>query len=101
MSSSNKKMKGVALDPSSYGGFGDSKARIKHQTLLQDYQDLQKKFVDMVGLDKEENTGKGLMNEENAMVVMKNGEIAIEEEWNEETAMEEEEKHEENAMEED
>ncbi|KAI8000028.1 hypothetical protein LOK49_LG09G02302 [Camellia lanceoleosa] len=42
MSSSNKKMKGVALDPSSYGGFGDSKARIKHQTLLQDYQDLQK-----------------------------------------------------------
>ncbi|KAI8014785.1 hypothetical protein LOK49_LG05G03041 [Camellia lanceoleosa] len=36
-------MKGVALDPSSYGGFGDSKARIKHQSLLQDYQDLQKR----------------------------------------------------------
>ncbi|KAI8000029.1 putative plant SNARE 11 [Camellia lanceoleosa] len=38
----SRKMKGVAMDPSSYGGFGDSKARIKHQTLLQDYQDLQK-----------------------------------------------------------
>lgn len=47
MSSSNKKMKGVALNPSSYGGFGDSKARIKHQTLLQDYQDLQKETEGM------------------------------------------------------
>ncbi|XP_055802321.1 uncharacterized protein LOC129871434 isoform X2 [Solanum dulcamara] len=38
----SKKMKRVALESSSYGVFEDTKARLKHQTLLQDYKELQK-----------------------------------------------------------
>ncbi|KAK2992952.1 hypothetical protein RJ640_007334 [Escallonia rubra] len=37
-----KKMKGVVFDSSSYGGYEDVKARFKHQTLMQEYQELQK-----------------------------------------------------------
>ncbi|XP_058186140.1 uncharacterized protein LOC131303337 [Rhododendron vialii] len=44
---SNKKMKGVALDSSSYGQFEVSKAIFKHQTLIQDYQELHKEADDM------------------------------------------------------
>jgi hypothetical protein len=36
----SKKMKGVALDSSVYGQFEVSKAKFKHQTLIQDYQEL-------------------------------------------------------------
>ncbi|XP_059635715.1 uncharacterized protein LOC132277890 [Cornus florida] len=38
----SKKMKGVALDPSAYGVREDAKTRFKHQTLMQDYQELVK-----------------------------------------------------------
>ncbi|CAK9168864.1 unnamed protein product [Ilex paraguariensis] len=38
----SKKMKGFALDSSSYGADDDAKTRIKHQTLMQDYQELHK-----------------------------------------------------------
>ncbi|KAA8522856.1 hypothetical protein F0562_009279 [Nyssa sinensis] len=38
----SKKMKGVAFDSSPYGVYEDAKARFKHQTLIQDYQELQK-----------------------------------------------------------
>ncbi|KAK4344410.1 hypothetical protein RND71_037504 [Anisodus tanguticus] len=38
----SKKMKRVALESSSYGVFDDPKARLKHQTLFQDYQELYK-----------------------------------------------------------
>ncbi|KAJ8528158.1 hypothetical protein K7X08_021850 [Anisodus acutangulus] len=38
----SKKMKRVALESSSYGVFDDPKARLKHQTLFQDYKELQK-----------------------------------------------------------
>ncbi|PRQ46107.1 hypothetical protein RchiOBHm_Chr2g0085521 [Rosa chinensis] len=38
-----KKMKGVvAVEPSSYALYQDSKARFKHQSLMQDYEELQK-----------------------------------------------------------
>ncbi|CAN4094620.1 unnamed protein product [Withania somnifera] len=37
-----KKMKMVALESSGYGVFDDTKARLKHQTLFQDYIELQK-----------------------------------------------------------
>lgn len=38
-----KKMKGVvAVEPSSYALYEDSRARFKHQSLMQDYQELQK-----------------------------------------------------------
>lgn len=36
----SKKMKRVALESSSYGGFEDPRARLKHQILLQDYKEL-------------------------------------------------------------
>ncbi|XP_015059733.1 uncharacterized protein LOC107005606 isoform X1 [Solanum pennellii] len=38
----SKKMKRGALESSSYGVFEDTKDRLKHQTLLQDYKELQK-----------------------------------------------------------
>ncbi|CAN4096582.1 unnamed protein product [Withania somnifera] len=38
----SKKMKRVVLESSSYGVFEEPKARLKHQTLLQDYKELQK-----------------------------------------------------------
>ncbi|KAK6774578.1 hypothetical protein RDI58_029817 [Solanum bulbocastanum] len=38
----SKKMKRGVLESSSYGVFEDTKARLKHQTLLQDYKELQK-----------------------------------------------------------
>lgn len=38
----SKKMKRAALESSSYGVFDDTKARLKHQTLFQDYKELQK-----------------------------------------------------------
>ncbi|MCD9638601.1 hypothetical protein HAX54_022661 [Datura stramonium] len=38
----SKKMKRVAMESSSYGVFEDPKARLKHQTLLRDYKELQK-----------------------------------------------------------
>uniref|UniRef100_A0A5B7AVY3 Uncharacterized protein n=1 Tax=Davidia involucrata TaxID=16924 RepID=A0A5B7AVY3_DAVIN len=38
----SKKMKMVALDSSPYGVYEDAKTRFKHQTLMQDYQELQK-----------------------------------------------------------
>ncbi|PSS36167.1 Protein like [Actinidia chinensis var. chinensis] len=38
----SKKMKGVALDPSRYGGYEDAKAKFKHQTLIQDFRELEK-----------------------------------------------------------
>lgn len=38
----SKKMKGVVYDSSTYGSYEDAKARVKHQALLQDYQELQK-----------------------------------------------------------
>ncbi|XP_057967412.1 uncharacterized protein LOC131157355 [Malania oleifera] len=38
----SKKMKGVALGSSPYAAYEDAKSRIKHQNLLQDYQELQK-----------------------------------------------------------
>ncbi|XP_016484286.1 uncharacterized protein LOC107804863 isoform X2 [Nicotiana tabacum] len=38
----SKKMKRVSLESSSYGVFEDTKARLKHQTLFQDYQELHK-----------------------------------------------------------
>lgn len=40
-----KKMKGVvAVEPSSYALYEDSRARFKHQSLMQDYQELQKVY---------------------------------------------------------
>ncbi|KAI8565724.1 hypothetical protein RHMOL_Rhmol03G0283400 [Rhododendron molle] len=38
----SKKMKGDSMDPSTYGAYGDPKARFKHQVLMQDYRELQK-----------------------------------------------------------
>lgn len=38
----SKKMKGVDLGSSPCGVYVDAKARFKHQTLMQDYQELQK-----------------------------------------------------------
>ncbi|KAA8535377.1 hypothetical protein F0562_030380 [Nyssa sinensis] len=38
----SKKMKGVALYSSPYGVYEDAKTRLKHQTLMQDYRELQK-----------------------------------------------------------
>lgn len=38
----SKKMKGDSIDPSTYGAYGDPKARFKHQVLMQDYRELQK-----------------------------------------------------------
>lgn len=38
----SKKMKGVDLGSSPYGVYVDAKARFKHQTLMQEYQELQK-----------------------------------------------------------
>ncbi|KAH0707859.1 hypothetical protein KY289_012935 [Solanum tuberosum] len=38
----SKKMKRSVLESSSYGVFEDTKTRLKHQTLLQDYKELQK-----------------------------------------------------------
>ncbi|KVH88852.1 hypothetical protein Ccrd_025210 [Cynara cardunculus var. scolymus] len=39
--SSNKKMKRVAFDPSPHVSYEDARARFKHQTLLQDFLELQ------------------------------------------------------------
>ena len=42
-----KKMKGVvAAEPSSYALYQDSRARFKHQSLMQDYEELQKVYYD-------------------------------------------------------
>ncbi|XP_009792404.1 uncharacterized protein LOC107809538 isoform X1 [Nicotiana tabacum] len=43
----SKKMKRVALDSSKYVVFEDAKARLKHQTLFQDFQELHKETSDM------------------------------------------------------
>uniref|UniRef100_A0A5B7AV01 Uncharacterized protein n=1 Tax=Davidia involucrata TaxID=16924 RepID=A0A5B7AV01_DAVIN len=43
----SKKMKRVALDSSPYGVYDDAKTRFKHQTLMQDYQELQKEAAGM------------------------------------------------------
>ncbi|XP_009631113.1 uncharacterized protein [Nicotiana tomentosiformis] len=43
----SKKMKRVALDSSKYVVFEDAKARLKHQTLFQDFQELHKETNDM------------------------------------------------------
>lgn len=38
----SKKMKGVSIDPSTYGEYEDPKVRFKYQALMQDYRELQK-----------------------------------------------------------
>ncbi|XP_059637723.1 uncharacterized protein LOC132279710 [Cornus florida] len=43
----SKKMKGVALDPSTRGVYEDAKTRFKHQTLMMDFQELHKEAEGM------------------------------------------------------
>lgn len=54
----SKKMKGVAFDSSPHVSYEDARARFKHQTLLQDYRELEQvKFVLYFVFDLQDSLG--------------------------------------------